>query len=213
MTAAAAGEPSTATTSSESNRFADAVASLRTRSQLPTADRALRVIGPVLMPLGVLVIFLGWMGAANTTRVFLQVPYLISGGLFGLGLIFAGGFLYFSRWLTDLVDDNRRHAHAAAESAERTAAALERIETLLASGAITATATSAAPPADAPTQEADDRPSVFAPTTTVPAAEFVATRKGALAHRADCALVAGRETRALDPDTDLDRCQICLPGE
>ena len=99
------------------------------------ADRALRVAGPVLLPTGAIVILLGWYGAANTTRVFLQIPYLISGGLLGLGLMFAGGFLYFARWLTDLLDETRQQAGEAHATAERTAVALERIEALLRGGA------------------------------------------------------------------------------
>ncbi|HVM39429.1 MAG TPA: hypothetical protein VM618_01475 [Acidimicrobiia bacterium] len=40
--------------------------------------------------LGFLVIFLGWNGAAGKDFVSGQVPYLISGGLAGLGLVFVG---------------------------------------------------------------------------------------------------------------------------
>ncbi len=43
-----------------------------------------------LMALGFFVIFLGWNGAAEKDYVEGQLPYVISGGLAGLGLIGAG---------------------------------------------------------------------------------------------------------------------------
>ena len=112
-------------------RLSDAVRGLATRASAADAERVIKFVGPSLLCIGAIVILLGWYGAAHTTRVFLQIPYLISGGLFGLGLMFAGGFLYFSRWITDLLDETRRQAADAEASAARTADALERIEALL----------------------------------------------------------------------------------
>lgn len=40
--------------------------------------------------LGFLVIFLGWNGAAGKDHVAGQIPYVISGGLTGLGLVWVG---------------------------------------------------------------------------------------------------------------------------
>jgi hypothetical protein len=42
---------------------------------------------------GVLLLFLGWNGAASYDRVPAQFPYLISGGLAGVGLMVVGGAL------------------------------------------------------------------------------------------------------------------------
>lgn len=39
---------------------------------------------------GFVVIFLGWNGAASTGAVAAQLPYVISGGIGGLGLVLAG---------------------------------------------------------------------------------------------------------------------------
>lgn len=173
------------------NRLGDAVRQLATRASRPDAERALRIAGPVLLPTGAIVILLGWYGAANTTRVFLQIPYLISGGLLGLGLMFAGGFLYFARWITDLLDESRKSAERAQETADRTARALERIERLL-----------------------EERPPAAATTSTpavVGAAELVVTDKGTMVHRPECRLVANRPTRAVQGTAGLGRCQICRP--
>lgn len=102
----------------------DAVVRLRSaRRQLP--DRSLLIAGGVLLPLGFMLIIIGWYGSAQTTLEFEQTPYLISGGLLGLALVVTGGLLYFSFWLTRLVRDGR-------EEAARTAAHQARLEGLLA---------------------------------------------------------------------------------
>lgn len=190
-------EPTDDTTPRSRDRLTDAVRNLATRASRADADRALRIAGPVLLPTGAIVILLGWYGAANTTRVFLQIPYLISGGLLGLGLMFAGGFLYFARWLTDLLDESRRQASAAQETSERTALALERIESLLRERELLA-----------PSEQGDNAPTgVVASATT----GLVSTAKGTMAHRPDCRLVQGREVRPASADESLGRCQICRP--
>ena len=196
---------SPAVTTTSSNRLGDAVRQLATRASQADAERYLRLAGPVLLPTGAIVILLGWYGAANTTRVFLQIPYLISGGLLGLGMMFAGGFLYFARWITDLLDESRRTAEVAHATAERTADALERIERLLEEQTLTtaaATAPTAARPPAAPTAAA---------SSATGAAVLVATEKGSMAHRPSCRLVADRPTRVVDPAEGLRRCQVCRP--
>jgi hypothetical protein len=191
MTATAPPVTAAAEQPSSTSRLADAVRNLATRASRPEAERVLRLAGPVLLPTGAIVILLGWYGAANTTRVFLQIPYLISGGLLGLGLMFAGGFLYFARWITDLLDESRRTAAEAHEVAERTAVALERIERLLEERAVTVTS---------------ERPAAAAE-----AASLVATERGSMLHRPDCRLVTGRPTRPATAGEGLRRCQICRP--
>lgn len=197
MTSATAGSDLTDTRGA--NRLREAVQRLATRATAADADRVLRVAGPVLLPTGAIMILLGWYGAANTTRVFLQIPYLISGGLLGLGLMFAGGFLYFARWLTDLLDQTRHQAADAQATAERTAAALEHIESLLRHNVL-APPTGAIPPTAAiPVVDGPSAPSL------------VATDKGTMAHRPECRLVAGRPTHPVTFDGTLGRCQICRP--
>lgn len=46
--------------------------------------------GVLLAAVGVVALFLAWNGAAGVDHVEGQIPYLISGGLIGLGLIGAG---------------------------------------------------------------------------------------------------------------------------
>jgi hypothetical protein len=42
---------------------------------------------------GFAAMLLGWWGAAHTHRQIEQIPYLISGGLIGLGMVIVGGLL------------------------------------------------------------------------------------------------------------------------
>ena len=87
-------------------------------------DRWLLVLGGVALALGLVAILLGWYGSAQSTLEFEQTPYVISGGLMGVGLIVLGGFTYFSYWLTCLVRENR-------QTAQRTAAHQDRLEALI----------------------------------------------------------------------------------
>jgi hypothetical protein len=72
--------------------------------------------GAILLPLGLVVIVLGWYGAANTPYQYDQMSYLVSGGLLGLGLTFVGGFLYFGAWLARIAADGRESSKRLADT-------------------------------------------------------------------------------------------------
>ena len=74
------------------------------------------VAGAVMLPLGLVVIALGWYGAAHTPYLYDQISYLVSGGLLGLGLTFAGGFLYFGAWLARIAADQRESQRQLADT-------------------------------------------------------------------------------------------------
>lgn len=138
--------------------------------------QSLAIGGGVLMVLGVVLVLAGWYGAAHTTRLFEEIPYLISGGILGATLAAIGAALYFGYWLTRLV------AHAR-EIVDGMARIEQRLESLTGNAAV--------------------------------ATELVATKGGALFHRADCSVVAGRpssELRAVKlPATGLAPCKLCAP--
>ena len=90
------------------------------RSGGSSADRGFQTAGAVLLLLGLLAIVAGWYGVSHTAREWRQTPYLMSGGILGLALVFIGGFAYFALWLTRLV-----------EMTHRQTAVLERIERAL----------------------------------------------------------------------------------
>jgi hypothetical protein len=110
------------------DRLAVETARLRPRRAVPL-DRWLQLAGAVLPLLGLLGIVAAWYGVSHTARAWRQTPYLVSGGLLGLGLIFLGGFAYFSYWMTTLVQESRRQT-----------AVLERIDARLAADAPDSTA-------------------------------------------------------------------------
>ena len=74
------------------------------------------VAGAILLPLGLVVIVLGWYGASKSPYQYDQLSYLISGGILGLGLTFAGGFLYFGAWLARIAADQREASRRLADT-------------------------------------------------------------------------------------------------
>jgi hypothetical protein len=104
-------------------RLAEQVQGLRLGRAFDS-DRWMLLVGGLLLPLGILLVLLGWWGASHTVFLFEQVPYLLSGGVLGLALVIAGGFVYFAYWLTLLVREGR-------EGRTELTAVLSRVERLL----------------------------------------------------------------------------------
>jgi len=88
--------------------LASGLTRLRRRASMLPTERWLAIAGGVLMPLGVVLVVIGWYGAAHTSRLFEEVPYLISGGLLGIVLSTIGAALYFGYWLTRIVAGERQ---------------------------------------------------------------------------------------------------------
>lgn len=105
--------PATADQQERDARFEEGVRRLRIgRASIVLSERILLVLGGILAPLGVAVVLLGWWGASKSAYDFEQIPYLISGGLLGLSLVFIGCFFYFAHWLTQLVKEHREQSQA-----------------------------------------------------------------------------------------------------
>ena len=172
----------------ERRAFADAVRMLRTGGQsLDLSERTLMVAAGIVAPLGLVFVLLGWYGAARTPNSFEQIPYLISGGLFGLGLVFLGAFFYFAHWLTELVKESRAGSAALLE-------AVNRLQESMTAPTPVAGATPASP----------DHSNV----------ELVATLRGSMAHRTECAVVSGKgDLRPVTADDGLAPCKMCEPYE
>lgn len=175
---------------SREQRLRARVATLRARQPAGSRDRWLLTAGGLLMPVGVVLILLGWTGASRTPLVFEQIPYMISGGLLGLALVFAGGFAYFSYWQTLMVREQR-------QARNELAASLRRLEEILTAAPVASAERVAIPP-QGPGLETEP---------------LVATPKGSMMHRPDCAAVAGRERlRTVTADTPgLIPCRLCDP--
>jgi hypothetical protein len=153
------------------DRLAAAASKLRFRPGIPV-DKWLQIAGTALPFLGLLAIVAAWYGVSHTAREWRQTPYVVSGGLLGLGLIFLGGFTYFAYWLTKLVEQSHRQT-----------VALERIEAALTGRS---------------------------PERGVGSDGLVVS--GGVAHRPDCALLAGRDdVQPLHADVDVRGCAVCEP--
>ena len=118
-----AADTSTNGAGSRQQRLAAAVKNLRTRQSLSAipVDRWVLIAGAVMVPLGIALILLAWYGAAHKPLIIQQFPYLLSGGILGLGLMFTGGLAYFGYWVTRLVQENRHHTQALVAAIDRLA--------------------------------------------------------------------------------------------
>jgi hypothetical protein len=141
--------------------------------------------GAILMPGGIFAIFLGWYGVAHTKYQYDQLPYVVSGGLIGLALVFIGGFLYFGAWLSRIANEQR-------ESTRRLADSMLALADIVARQS--AAASSAAPEA------VDDT--------------LVLAGSGNTLHRRDCPLIAHRDDlRPVNGERNgYNTCRVCRPS-
>jgi hypothetical protein len=164
--------------------LSERLAALRRRTGFVVTDRTLLTVGSILMPLGVVLVMLGWYGSAHTTRSWEQLSYIASGGLGGVALVIAGGFCYFGFFLARLLATSR-------EVLDSLLRLEERFETV---------GLSAQSPVDR--------------NARLPLVSLVATRRGTMYHRPECATVAGRppaELRTVRATDGLSPCKICIP--
>lgn len=105
-------------------RLTERVSGLARRRGGGPTDRWLLMGGAIAIPLGVILILLGWYGVAHTAVPFEQTPYVVSGGLLGLAFVIGGGFLYFCYWTTVGIREARADR-------ERVAAHQDRLEQLI----------------------------------------------------------------------------------
>lgn len=157
------------------------------------------VAGAILIPLGVAAIIMAWYGAAHARVDQQQIPYLISGGLLGLGSIIAGALLYWAHWLYRIYDQ------ADVQHQEFMRSQAEIRDALLSSGVSRPAGRSAQPAVDL----------TGAGVGATNGSSFVATASGTNFHRPDCPIVA-RHPRGLRSISEkashrLAPCRICEP--
>jgi hypothetical protein len=156
------------------------------RSRFATSDAILAAAAAVLLPLGLLVILLGWYGAAHTPYLFEQVPYAISGGMVGLGLVIAGGLLFFGSWIA-------RSSAAQQASSEEVIALLQEIRDGLA-------------------LRDEPAPRQVKGGSNGKSGRLVATATGSMLHRPDCSVVTGRSgLKTVSESSGLQPCGLCDP--
>ena len=103
-------------------RFREALHGIASRASADDLIRWMLIPASVCIILGFNFMIFGWIGAAGTVRQIEQIPYLISGGLIGLGLVILGGLLLASTFWVMVVRKLQD------ESEARTRAHLELLE-------------------------------------------------------------------------------------
>jgi hypothetical protein len=106
-------------------RFRESLRNVAARSTADDLVRWMLIPASLLVIVGFNFMIFGWIGAANTVRQIEQIPYLISGGLIGLALVFLGGLLLASTFWIMVV------RKLTAESEARTQAQLAALESRL----------------------------------------------------------------------------------
>ncbi len=138
--------------------------------------------GAIMMPLGIVIILLGYYGVANSVYDYEREAYSVSGGFLGLAVTFLGGFLYFGAWLARIAADNN-------------AASRRLADTLL----VLADVTSRAAEVHNPGPDTDSLPVTAGDGTTSHRRDCAL-----ISHRDDLHPVGGR--------TDLTPCRVCKPS-
>jgi type VI protein secretion system component VasK len=97
-------------------RFREALSSIATNSTADDLIRWMLVPASILVILGFNFMLWGWIGAAHTHRQIEQIPYLISGGVIGLGLVLLGGLLLASTFWVAVMRKVQAEAEARAQA-------------------------------------------------------------------------------------------------
>lgn len=177
------------------------VARRRLRDRVSTVDQALTVAAAVLLPLGLVMIFLGWYGASRTPYLFEQVPYLVSGGLLGLGLVVTGGCVLFGSWIARTANEQRARDLELLDAVRGMREELARLPL-------------AAPAPAAPAQRSRGRATAAEATNGSTPNGLVATARGSMLHRPDCAIVTDRDdvhAVTAGEAEQLRPCRLCEP--
>lgn len=147
-------------------------------------------LGLGCIAVGLLVIGLGWNGASSVDFVSGQIPYLLSGGAFGLAIVALGVAL--------LVIDNSRRNRARIEAQLRELnVAISRLAAAIGSGGTNG-----------------HGPSPAGAASTSPGTVLLGR---STFHRADCRLAAGKDLAEGTVDgavaAGLSPCRICNPAD
>jgi hypothetical protein len=113
-----------AVASRRAEQFLADVYALQIPSRTERRERRLYLAGLLLTVAGLAVIGLGWWGASGTKYTYQEIPYVISGGIFGAAMVIIGAAL-FARysaarllrfWLARLVADQQLQADRIVEA-------------------------------------------------------------------------------------------------
>jgi hypothetical protein len=131
-TAPGSAETGVTTQKAREDRLVNVLSRARPRALLGRSEATFFVLGGVLAVGGIVLVIIGWVGTSQTVLVAGQIPYVVSGGLLGLALVFLGGFLYFGYWVAMLVRENRERAEQDRADFGRLGASLDEVNRSLA---------------------------------------------------------------------------------
>ena len=159
---------------------------LKRAEPLRRVDQVMEIVGIALLPVGLTALLVGWLGVASNGLVFLQLPYVVSGGLLGVGLLFASGTIYLASWIS-------RTAAVQRSQNEEVLHALRKLQQTLAVVPLAGTSGGS--------------------NGHAASGNFWATPSGSMFHRPECAIVTGREDlREVEPDAaGMKPCGMCDP--
>ena len=114
------------------DQFRAEVADLDIKTPADTSERNYLVVGIVLLVIGLVLIIAGYWGASGTALLAEQIPYVLSGGFLGVGVMVVGAALfvryslsrYLRYWLIRTIYEERAQTDQVVDS-------LGRIEALL----------------------------------------------------------------------------------
>ena len=149
------------------------------------------VLGWVFVGIGLLAILIGWIGISGQAVVAKQLPYLISGGIGGMALVGIGAVFLATE---DIRRDSGRLDRLEAMAYELHAVLLART--------------------DAPEISPNGKSGATREEGHV---QFMALPQGQTYHRADCAMLQGKEhaepvTQAVASRRGLKPCRLCEPA-
>jgi len=76
------------------DEFRTEVADLNIKTPADSGERTYLLVGIVLMVVGVVLILAGYWGASGTVILVEQIPYVLSGGFLGLGVMVVGAAMF-----------------------------------------------------------------------------------------------------------------------
>ena len=179
-------------------------------SRFNLGERWLFALGGALVVAGFVAVIIGWVGTSRTVLVSGQIPYVVSGGLIGLGLIFLGGFLYFGHWVAVLVRESRERGVEDREDLALVRQSLEDMNRSLVAVSAALTAAVSLSPSSPAAYSNGAVPASADQDFTAPV--LLATTTGSMAHRPGCrALVGKPNLRPVSLADGLRPCGMCRP--
>lgn len=106
------------------DEFRTEVADLNIKTPGDSSERTYLLAGIVLMIVGAVLIFAGYWGASGTASVAEQIPYVLSGGFLGVGVMVVGAAMfvrfslsrYLRFWLIRTIYEDRAQSDRVVES-------------------------------------------------------------------------------------------------